>query len=329
MRPLAEIKAEVRRFIEAPGALEPAALALFRWQREAIPAYGRFAGEVDPIEITEIPAVPVELFKELRFCATETPGALFRTSGTTSGRRGEHAMPDAELYELAARRWFEALLPDCPTGHTLSLCTNPVQHPDSSLGHMVALFAPEARWFFDASSGVDTTAAWQALAAATEPIFLPTTAFALAELLGAQGEARLPPGSVMMVTGGFKGRATELDQGELVERARLRLGGEVRVVGEYGMTELSSQLWDLGEGFLPPPWLHVYAVDPVSGRPVQGEGLLRFVDLANWGSCLAIETRDLGEVVAGRVHLRGRLSEAEARGCSLTVEEAWAARGRA
>jgi hypothetical protein len=88
------------------------------------------------------------------------------------------------------------------------------------------------------------------------------------------------------------------------------------------MTELSSQLWDIGDGFIAPPWLHIYTVSPSTGEPCSGVGLLRFVDLANYGSCIAIETLDLGVVEGNKVTLMGRLPGAKIRGCSLTAEEA-------
>ncbi len=111
-----------------------------------------------------------------------------------------------------------------------------------------------------------------------------------------------------------------VSESELEAQARSRWGNEIRIVREYGMTELSSQLWDTGEGYQAPPWLRVYAIDPVTGEIAEGAGLLCFVDLANWGSCLAIETQDLGRVDGQRVVLEGRLAHAVIRGCSLTAE---------
>ncbi len=314
-------------FIDRPGDPLALALALYRFQCAHIPAYARFAGGAEPEELEQIPAVPVAIFRELRLCAGP-PGAIFRTSGTTTGRRGEHAMIDTRAYDRAARAWFDACLPGCPTERTLSLVTPADRYPDSSLGHMIAHLAPGARHAFDPRGGVDIGGAWEALEGAAGPVFLPATAFALAALFeGSSRRVALPRGSVLMITGGFKGRRSRLDAGALRAAVPERLGPEVRIVGEYGMTELSSQLWDVdGGGYRPPPWLHVYAVDPLSGAPVSGEGLLRFVDLASWSSPLAIETLDLGRVERGpagpRVHLSGRLGGAPPRGCSLSAEEA-------
>ena len=97
-----------------------------------------------------------------------------------------------------------------------------------------------------------------------------------------------------------------------------------QVVGEYGMSELASQLWAVpaGSPFLPPPWMRVMAVDPWTGDATT-RGLLRFFDLANHQTVMAIETQDVGVVLPdGRVKLEGRLTGAVPRGCSLTIEEA-------
>jgi hypothetical protein len=311
-------------FLAHPADLEPIALDLFRWQVAHNPAYRRIAAGAEPRRLDEIPAVPVALFRDVDLRAFEgQAGATFRTSGTTSAgaHRGAHPMRDTVVYERAARTWFETVVPDAP-GRVVSLVSH---EPDSSLGHMVAAFATELLPFF--RDGAVDPAVWGAL---RDPCFLAATAFALDGLLAGAGTAHLGPGSLVMVTGGFKGRAVRLDADALY--AALPRFGQPRVVGEYGMTELSSQLWtrpvpagSLPGPFLAPPWLHVYTVDPLSGLPCAGVGLLRFVDLANVWSVLAIETMDLGEVHGNALTLHGRLEGAELRGCSLRAEDFLAA----
>src|SRR5690606_24122576 len=99
----------------------------------------------------------------------------------------------------------------------------------------------------------------------------------------------------------------------------------------YGMTELSSQLYDgrRVEGcaapglFRPPPWMRVVAVDPETHEalPDGREGLARFIDLANVDSALVVQTSDRVRVTSDGVALLGRAAGAEPRGCSLTIEE--------
>jgi hypothetical protein len=136
-----------------------------------------------------------------------------------------------------------------------------------------------------------------------------------------------------MVTGGFKGRTRELDKATLRSTAAALFGiGEARVVGEYGMTELTSQLYEgtLPEGelvgapdrFVAPPWLRVEAVDPATleALPAGELGIARFVDLGNVDSAVAVQTQDLVRCHADGVELLGRRPGAPPRGCSLAVE---------
>ncbi len=296
------MRQQVLDFLADPGGPEQAeqlALELHAWQCAVSETHRRFAGGVQPVSYRDIPAVPVSLCRDLLFC-TGPVAAVFRTSGTTSGARGEHAMVDTRVYEASLRAGFRRVLPS-PPEHCVSLCPDA---EDSSLGHMMRTLYPHHGPLREDA-----------------PIFLATTGLAALGLL--EQRWTLAPGSVVMVTGGFKGRRLELVPEELNAGLRAALGPHFRRLDEYGMTELCSPLWGApGEGFEPAPWCLPYTVDPASGRPCEGVGLLRFVDLASWSSLLAIETEDLGEIRDGRVFLHGRLEGAPARGCSLVAEEA-------
>ena len=301
------------------------ALDLYRWQRAHNPEYDRFCGSADPQHFTEIPAVPAPLFRDLHLTSfpVDQAVAVFHTSGTTTGRPGRVHLSDCGLYEHSARQHAQRCLGPLPSVG-VSLVSDA---PTSSLGHMCRAFVPGMPTFFSLEHGVDADGAWQALrrlASEGAPLFVPSTAFAMADLLDTPAPpVQLPRGSIVMVTGGFKGRRETVSAQTLLISIRQRMPG-AQVVGEYGMSELASQLWAVpAEGpFVPPPWMRVHAVDPWSGAP-QPKGLLRFYDLANVDTVLAIETADVGEVHAdGSVTLDGRLPGARPRGCSLTVEEA-------
>jgi hypothetical protein len=320
----------VRSFIrgESEEGFGEIALAVGAYQRANSPVIAALSDGA-PLTWRDLPAVPVELFKRVAVGTVPVgEGRVFRTSGTTGGPRGEHRTWTPELYELGAERWARACVEDLPPrAHALLL--DAWAHPDSSLSHMVALLTDEAEWYLR-PDGVDLDGLERALAAETEPVFVPCTGFALAEWFE-RGTPAAPPGSVVMVTGGFKGRVQRVDDVGLYATARAAFTG-CRVVTEYGMTELSSQLWgEPGGDYAPPAWLRALAVDPVTGTPLPAgrPGQLRFVDLCNLDSAVAIETLDAGVVHEdGTVTLHGRLAGSGARGCSLTVEEAWARRVR-
>lgn len=137
---------------------------------------------------------------------------------------------------------------------------------------------------------------------------------------------RLPAGSRVFETGGFKGRRLETSADDVRQRARTLLGLERQaIVREYGMTELTSQAYSRpgGELLRTPPWMPFRVLDPETLEEVEDgrRGLLSFFDLANLGSVCHVLTEDLGVAEDGAFRLLGRATGAELRGCSLTAEE--------
>ena len=163
------------------------------------------------------------------------------------------------------------------------------------------------------------------------------TAFSFVHLLDYLAEKnlrfRLPPGSRVMETGGYKGRSRTMPKAELHALITERLGIQPEnIICEYGMSELSSQGYDSAihppsailhpRVFRFPPWARVQIISPETGREVaEGEtGLIRVFDLANVFSVLAIQTEDLGVRRGDGFELIGRAALAEARGCSLMTD---------
>jgi hypothetical protein len=161
------------------------------------------------------------------------------------------------------------------------------------------------------------------------------TAFSFVHLLDSLTQQnlrfQLPPGSRVMETGGYKGRSRALPKAELHALITERLGvPPSHLVCEYGMSELSSQAYDLVLGpasdpgavvrcFHFPPWARAQIISPETGHEVtDGEtGLIRVFDLANVFSVMAIQTDDLGIRHDDGFELIGRAELAEPRGCSL------------
>ncbi len=325
----AALAARIAAFLDAsldgepPEPFEALALALHRYQRAHSPAVASLTdGDVPRWE--DLPAVPTALFQRVAVGPLDPASApiVFRTSGTTTGRRGAHALRSTELYDRGAIAWFRRCVPSAPTD-IVALLEDPAQAPDSSLSHMVALFG-DATWHVESGSLARASLDVR-VRKSVSPLFVATTAFALADWLTAEVPV-LPPDSVLMITGGFKGRKLAISDTDLFRHARRRLR-PARIVTEYGMTELSSQLWGGPETpFLPPPWLRVLAVSPATGEPLEPGrvGQLRFFDLCNLDSTIGVETLDEGVVHPdGSLTLYGRLAGAPARGCSLVIEEGW------
>lgn len=318
---------------------------------------------------TEIPAVPTDAFKaaalvcgdpaEIEAAAVDGAGArasaVFRTSGTTrgAGQRGTHYVPDLAPYDAALRAGFAAhLLPEGGRMRVVSLVPPPGEAPDSSLSHMAGAVVgdfgtPESGWYVSPDGGIDHAGLADALRGAESagaPVCILGTAFALVHWMDALRDAgarhRLPPGSRLMDTGGFKGRSREVTRDELYGAVGEMLGiPHAWCVNEYGMTEMSSQFYDgvAGAASPPaerlhagPPWVRTQATDPETLRPLpHGEvGVLRHFDLANLNSVLAIQTADLGVTSPDGFRVLGRASGAEARGCSLAMDDLLTAIGR-
>jgi len=333
------------------------ALEAFAHQMEANATYRRFClgrgVRDDTVERwEEIPPVPATAFKHLDLAsvASGEVDAVFRTSGTTGGNgaRGRHFVPSLGLYRASLLPNFRAhLLPEGDRLPLLSAIPSPDELPDSSLSVMIGVVSEElsgrSRWLVDGLGRLDVDGFLQEageLRAAGQPAVLVSTAFALVRLLDELVERglsiRLPEGTRVMETGGFKGRSRTLGRDALYALMDDRLGVPPgRVVNEYGMTELLSQLYEpvLREGpgaprrHTPPPWLKVRALEPTTLVPLpDGEvGLLAFFDLANLGSVCHILTEDLGSVAPDGVRLQGRVVGAEPRGCSRAMEELMAA----
>ena len=328
------LQAALLDFVARPGELDPLADRVVRYQMEAIPAYGRLVeARGGFMGWRRAPLVPTDLFRELDLCAapaTEQAAAEFLTSGTTTGTRGRRRVPDLTLYHAGMISPFvdHVLSGDRTPRPWLALVPTSHADPHSSLSHMVdglaAKLASSTTWAMT-PEGLDVDAATAFTRGVNEPVIILTTAFALIHWLDGAGDdlRSLPAGSVMMLTGGYKGRAREVDEATLLTMIHTRLGlAEHAVVPEYGMTELTSQAY--GRPFTAPPWLTIRTIDPSTGDDVAtGEtGLVAFFDLLNLDNVSALLTGDLGQLDAqGRLTLLGRAPGAVVRGCSLTAEE--------
>jgi len=363
---------------DAPGSgarFDPLALRVLRFQANANPVYGAFVRSrgLRPEALThwtEFPPVPARAFRQsppyIAPGAPDDPGVLpspqatFRTSGTT-GSPGVHQVRDLSLYETSllppARRHLELGDPGEPGARTrvLALLPSPRDRPESSLAHMAGVLLDR---FDDGGGGYFVTDRWEIEAdvfrgalerAVTDgvPVLLLSTAFALVNWLdtgfaaGTGSAIRLPPGSRIMETGGFKGRSREVERGELYRRLSAALGVPGgRIVNEYGMTEMLSQFYEpvLEEGGPPdpaarrhvaPPWVRTRVLNPDTLNPVPdgSPGLLCHLDLANLYSAAHLLTEDLGVAVPGPsprhaagFRVLGRSPGAEPRGCSLSME---------
>jgi acyl-CoA synthetase (AMP-forming)/AMP-acid ligase II len=290
-----------------------------------------------------IPSVPTEVFKRVDLCTfpPDQATATFLTSGTTIGTRGRHLLRRTDTYEASlAAHMDQFLLPRGGTPVIRVLAPPEAVDPHSSLSYML-------QWAVDHRGAPSSAFHWTAdgpdvdgflASISDEPTLVLATARALQAVLesGAPGAA-LAPGSAVMETGGFKGATRSLPRVEFYRRIRRFFAlPDHAVVSEYGMTELASQGYhasfrdrslrgdpDEDQPLVFPPWCRVATVDPhtLEVLPDGTRGLLRFWDLANVDSILAVQTADVGVVTPAGLLLEGRAPGASPRGCSLAVDE--------
>lgn len=328
------------------------AVRLFRYQFQHNAVYRKFCAQAsppitDPQNWREIPAVTTSAFKYVPLACfpPEHAVAVFHTSGTTVQRSGKHYFQDLMFYRSALLRSFRAYcLPDHEKMRMLFLGPTAGHFPHSSLGYMFtvvrdefgveggAFFTPKKLLLADFFEALDFAIQKQ------EPVFILATAFnllqCLDELQAHRRPLKLPAGSRILDTGGYKGRTREVPREEFQKMLCDSFGvAKEYLLNEYGMTELSSQFYESqlpgvvlqderGNIKFMPPWVRVLAVNPENLQPLPaGEtGMLRIFDLANVDSVLAIQTEDLGRAWRDRIELVGRASGAELRGCSLLTE---------
>ncbi len=361
---------KVRAFARGAGdgnaTFDSLAVAIAQYQARYSPGYARLVDAKNSAldTLASVPAVPTDAFRIARI-STFPPAddvATFATSGTTASQSGHHHFRTLETYaELSLRAGSWALRrSDDQRCTVVALAPVPGDPGRSSLGYMMRLFMEHwdgraldggafdgdaaDRWLASAD-GVDVEGLTHAGAVARvrgESSLVLATSFALVHLVDALKGRRieLSPDSVVMQTGGFKGQSRVVNALELRRDVARALGlTEDRIVGEYGMTELTSQFyegtrpgaswWGPHGQYIEPPWARIEAVDPETLDPLPiGElGLARIIDLGNVDSAVAIQTQDQVRRGEAGIELFGRQAGALPRGCSLASELLLGGRG--
>jgi hypothetical protein len=325
------------------------ALRLFAYQYADNEPYRRFCQGrgATPRKVhgwRDIPAVPINGFKEL-ILSCQPPAScvrVFMTSGTTRGDvKGRHYHPTLTVYDLSmCRNFAQRFMQGAGTIRMGILFPDETAMPNSSLAHYLALavreFGTADSRYFVGPQGLDSASLYETLSEAErsgEPYALLGASYSFVHLideLAQRGQSfRLPPGSKVLDTGGYKGHSRDLPMEDFYAMLSVTLGiGRGQCINMYGMTELSTQFYDSGNVSVPsvksgPHWIRSRLVDPLTGREVaRGErGILVHCDLANFNSVTSILTEDVGLEADAGFLLLGRAEGAQAKGCSLAVEE--------
>ena len=324
-------------------SFDQVALELFEAQRAAFPVIDRYQRRFGRgvSRWTDIAPLPIAAFKHATLFGGGTAARTFESSGTSGAPRSRALFSDAGLALMRDSIDANAgrhLFPDGRATRVLVLTPPPEAAPAlimvAGMARLIERFGLPESGFFVGPGGLDAAALERALREAVRegvPVTLCSASFALVRLLdGALWRHTLPPGSRVLHAGGFKGRSRSVSPPELLRLIEARLGiPATHVVNLLGMTELASQLWEDHFGGPPDqtkvdaPWTRTRVLDAntLEEAPVGGVGLLAHYDLCNVERPFALLTDDLGERTDRGFRVLGRASEADAKGCSITLEE--------
>jgi hypothetical protein len=316
-------------FPVAAGEFTTLALEIFRFQYENNPIYRLYTDTlgIDPrgvLQVRDIPFLPVSFFKTHTIRTTDfTPETVFESSGTTGTRGSRHEVKDLGLYKKSFTAGFEQFYGPVTDWCVIGLLPAYLERSNSSLVVMVdemirmsghsesGFYLYEHQTLYELLGKLEQRGQKTLLIGVT---------FALLDF--AEKYSLSLRNTVVMETGGMKGRRKEITRPELHDFLKERLGLSA-VHAEYGMTELLSQAYSDGNGlFSCPPWMKVLVRsedDPLEIRD-KGDGILNIIDLANIYSCSFLATEDIGRIHAnGRFEVSGRVDNSDIRGCSLML----------
>ena len=306
-------------------------LDTFHFQYRYNDLYRRFVDtlstDISSIKLVEqIPFLPISFFKshDIRTTLFKT-GLVFESSGTTGSVNSRHSVKDPDIYRQSFLNGFETFYGAPGDYCILGLLPSYLERTNSSLVYMVDELIrlsghPKSGFYLNEFEKLDQTLA--ALERAGQKTLLIGVSFALIDF--AEKFPRKLDHTIIMETGGMKGKREEITREELHARLKKAFGLE-NIHSEYGMTELLSQAYSKGNGiFRCPPWMKVLLRDeddPMlvhdSGM-IQQTGVINIIDLANIYSVSFIATDDLGRLYAdGSFEILGRMDNSDVRGCSL------------
>jgi hypothetical protein len=306
------------------------ALAIYTFQYNNNPIYNQYCQALGfakkrPSHYTRIPFLPIEFFKQHKIiCSPILPNLVFTSSGTTGVQTSRHYIHNPSIYRSSFSRAFQQFFGNPTDYHILALLPSYLERSGSSLIYMVNELISQSQSIhsgFYINELEDLQQKIKGLRDDPRKILLLGVSFALLDM--AELYPVHHPRLIVMETGGMKGKRKEMVRNELHQILQRAFQVE-KIASEYGMTELLSQAYSLGNGiFKTPPWMKILTretSDPLSLNPCNKTGGINVVDLANMYSCSFIATQDLGTVFPdGSFEISGRFDHSDTRGCNLLI----------
>ena len=305
------------------------ALEIFRFQHKNVPVYRQFCNllntNVSKVKtIEDIPYLPIQFFKSHRVIAENLSEELiFTSSGTTGSSSSKHYVADLKLYEKSFQKTFQNQYGN-PSNYTiLALLPSYLERNGSSLIYMVEALIEKSNnpnngfYLYEMEALIEKL---EFVEGSGQKTILIGVSYALLDLI--EKKRFHLKNTIVMETGGMKGRRKEMIKEELHEILKNGFGVN-KIHSEYGMTELLSQAYSTGDGiFKCPPWMRVITrnTEDALSYTFGKTGGINVIDLANLYSCSFIATQDLGKTFPdGTFEVLGRFDFSDIRGCNLMV----------
>ncbi|NNC70910.1 MAG: acyl transferase [Flavobacteriaceae bacterium] len=279
----------------------------------------------DVSEISQIPFLPIEFFKTHKVISSQNSiQEVFTSSGTTKNKTSKHYVTDISVYTKSYHDGFKKFYGNIEDYVILALLPNYIEQKESSLIYMVddlMKCTKNSESGFFLKNHQKLAKKLQLLDKKGQKVLLIGVSFALLDLI--ENHQFELVNTIVMETGGMKGRRKELIRTELHDLLKKGFGTN-QIHSEYGMTELLSQAYSKHDGiFNCPPWMQVLTrdtEDPLTVLSNQKIGGINIIDLANYNSCSFIATQDLGKVYDDHsFEILGRFDHSDIRGCNLMI----------
>ncbi|WP_299243458.1 acyl transferase [uncultured Aquimarina sp.] len=308
---------------------EKAALRVFQHQYVNCTVYQRFCNLLGITKSSvknssDIPFLPIEFFKREKIVSSPSNiQQIFTSSGTTGSITSKHYVTNLNIYESSFRKGFQHFYGEVRDYTILALLPSYLEREGSSLVYMADKLIkesqqPKSGFYLNQTDELVTML--KQLAQQGKKVLLIGVSFALLDLVE-NHDIQLNDQTIIMETGGMKGRRKEMIRGQLHEILKKGFGVS-KIHSEYGMTELLSQAYSKGDGiFYCPPWMKISTrdtEDALTQLPAYKTGGINIIDLANINSCSFIATQDLGKTHDnGSFEILGRFDHSDIRGCNL------------
>jgi len=320
---------EIEILFTQPHDFEESALEIFRFQSENNIVYKKYIRELN-IEkqqvdsLTKIPFLPIDFFKTQIIKTTNfEPDFIFESSGTTQTVNSNHYVKNISFYKTSLVEGFKKFYGLPEEWCVIGLLPSYLERKNSSLVFMVDELIkmsghPKSNFYLYEFEKLSNQL--QQLEKAKQKTLLIGVTYALLDF--AEKYPMQLKHTVVMETGGMKGRRKEITRNEVHNFLKEKFGLS-SIHSEYGMTELLSQAYSKKDGvFECVPWMKVLVrnEDDPFDISFTGTGIMNIIDLANIYSCSFIATDDVGKVFNdGNFEISGRSDGSDLRGCNLLV----------